>query len=86
MKILPTQYLYIKFPTVSIYQRHPFSIASITRDTDTRMVSVVLHVKALGTWTKSLQEAEGGQVGSHWLVCLNSHGSTFLCVASPHAR
>ena len=43
------QYAFIMIPSLGIHQYHPFTISSIPSDED-----MTMHIKALGDWTKSL--------------------------------
>jgi hypothetical protein len=51
-KVRSSQFLFLNVPSVSWFDWHPISIASVTPGADNLSQDVVLHLKALGGWSK----------------------------------
>lgn len=51
-RVKSSQFLFLNVPAVSWFDWHPISIASVTPAADGQCQDVVLHLKALGAWSR----------------------------------
>ena len=86
MPFRPGQYVYIKVPSISCFQWHPYTITSAPED---RFLSV--HIRVCGDWTRRLHLNLGlaGNAQPHEIaamlprICIDSsYGSSFASISS----
>jgi hypothetical protein len=51
-KVNSNQFLFLNVPSVSWFEWHPISIASVTPGADNLSQDVILHLKPYGVWSK----------------------------------